>query len=532
MLLNNNVTSSEKDINIQYISGQSNNLFPVPLVFIHGWGNDSRAWKPLLGGLQQQRDVYLIDLPGFGTNKHSPNFSLDDFLTQLKALVPDKFHLIGWSLGGMIATQLAAQLTERVCSLTTIASNAKFTVAKDWPIACDVNIYEAFYEGFQLQAQQTLQRFAQLQAKGDGFRKQVVKYIRDTQPLPDADTTEQWLHALTWLNSIDNRNTLKQLALPHLAIFGENDTLVPSAVAQTFFNQGLNAENLVLENTAHAPHISQADKVAGVLREFFDRAEKRCVRDKSQVALSFSHAAKNYDGIADLQRRVVAHLKTFKKQYCGNILDLGCGTGFCIDAINNQDNDVWGLDIAEGMLAFCRSKLPYMQRRLICGDIEKLPLAESSVDGIISSMSIQWCDHLAALFRESERVLKKQGWLLFSTLGPDTLYELRNAWYEVDEYVHINHFENIEHVIFELEQAGFTIQQHVCQIEVLQYQKVLHLMRELKGIGAHNVNSGQNKGLTTRHKLQQLEAAYEKYRIDDFLPASYEVHYFLAKASS
>ena len=77
--------------------------------------------------------------------------------------------------------------------------------------------------------------------------------------------------------------------------------------------------------------------------------------------------------------------------------------------------------------------------------------------------------------------------------------------------------------------AGFEIVQAKCEDQIMSYARVLDLMQELKGIGAHNVNGGQNRGLTTRAKLRQLDAAYEKVRANGLLPATYDVQYYLVR---
>ncbi|NIQ10368.1 MAG: methyltransferase domain-containing protein, partial [Gammaproteobacteria bacterium] len=78
--------------------------------------------------------------------------------------------------------------------------------------------------------------------------------------------------------------------------------------------------------------------------------------------------------------------------------------------------------------------------RYIAGDAEQLPLADASVDLIFSSLALQWCVDLDKVFAEFRRVLRRDGLLMFSTFGPDTLKELRSCFETVDAYSHINQF--------------------------------------------------------------------------------------------
>jgi malonyl-CoA O-methyltransferase len=163
--------------------------------------------------------------------------------------------------------------------------------------------------------------------------------------------------------------------------------------------------------------------------------------------------------------------------------------------------------------------------RPVCADIQKLPFADNSVDLIFSSLAMQWCESLEQTFKEFQRVLRPGGFVLFSTFGPDTLTELRQSWAAVDEREHVHNFIDMHIVGDAMIQAGLA--EPVMDVEnlTLTYQNVYDLMRELKGIGAHNVAHGRPRGLTGRQRLQAFEQAYEKFRHDGLVPASYEVVY-------
>lgn len=138
---------------------------------------------------------------------------------------------------------------------------------------------------------------------------------------------------------------------------------------------------------------------------------------------------------------------------------------------------------------------------------------------------MQWCESLDETFKEFRRVLRPGGFVLFSTFGPDTLNELRQSWADVDECEHVHNFIDMHIVGDAMLQAGLA--EPVMDIEnlTLTYKNVYDLMRELKGIGAHNVAHARQRGLTGRKRLQAFEQAYEKFRRDGVVPASYEVVY-------
>jgi malonyl-CoA O-methyltransferase len=148
---------------------------------------------------------------------------------------------------------------------------------------------------------------------------------------------------------------------------------------------------------------------------------------------------------------------------------------------------------------------------------------------IFSNLALQWCERLPQLARELARVLKPGGTLAFTSLGQQTLKELRQSWAVVDDYVHVNRFQAAElwHEAFVA--AGFCFDRFEVEAEVLQYRDLRHLTTELKGLGAHNVNQGRNRGMTGREQVRRLVAAYDQFRDGDGqLPATWEVIYGVA----
>jgi malonyl-CoA O-methyltransferase len=178
------------------------------------------------------------------------------------------------------------------------------------------------------------------------------------------------------------------------------------------------------------------------------------------------------------------------------------------------------------MLQFSRSHRILQSAYWICADAESIPVTDNSIDVIFSSLAIQWCENVDALFGEVFRVLKPGGKFVFSTLGPNTLCELRQAWRVVDNYVHVNHFLPEDVMRRAITGAGLSIQAWQEKAIVLQYQKLTDLTRELKGLGAHNINAGRPEGLMGKQRIKAFRHAYEEQRDhQDKLPVSYQLWY-------
>ncbi len=233
--------------------------------------------------------------------------------------------------------------------------------------------------------------------------------------------------------------------------------------------------------------------------------------DKTWMRRSFDRAAKEYDRLAGLQRRVGERLLAALPEHPppGWLLDLGAGTGWCAQMLARRypKRPLLLLDIAEGMLHQARRRLEE-QSCFLAGDVEALPLAEACAGLIVTNLALQWCLEPARALAEMGRVLRPGGVLLFSTFAVGTLEELRLAWRQVDDRTHVNQFVEPGQLTEALNEAGFIRWRLEYETIVLRYASVLTLLREIKGIGAHNVTLGRPRHLLGRKSLQTLMAAY------------------------
>ena len=503
-----------------------------PIVLLHGWGFDSQVMAPLAEALTAVAEVWLVDLPGFGESAPLPEWRCEQVLQPLAASLPNRCQLVGWSLGGMLATQFAQRYPARVSRLVTLASNACFVAQPDWPEAMAPAVNQQFNSGFSAQPAATARRFAGLVASGSPAERERLKHLR--QCLAGAEVIEaghnNWRAALDYLATSDNRVALQQLQTPVLHLLAEHDALVPAAVAPQLAALNPAHQVSVIANAGHGLQLDQTHAVAQAIRDFLTASEAPVNRlDKQQVARSFSRAAATYESAARLQRAVGEQLLSTINQPASRVLDLGSGTGLFGAGLRQTTGADYhcALDLAEGMLRYSR-QYHLEPDAWLCADAEALPLATESVDLVFSSLAIQWCENLPALFAELYRALASGGRLHIATLGPGTLAELQHAWRAVDEYVHVNNFVPAQQLAQAAQAAGLS---DVClrvHTETLFSANVRELTRELKGLGAHNVNRGRPQGLTGRRQLQLLEAAYEQYREPQGLPASYEVVYLTA----
>jgi len=260
--------------------------------------------------------------------------------------------------------------------------------------------------------------------------------------------------------------------------------------------------------------------------------------DKRQVRRAFERASAGYEGAAVLQHEVcrrmlerLAYIKVEPKA----ILDAGSGTGNAHDALMSRYPRVpiVALDIAVGMLHEARARrrwwqaLPGLRPELhaVCGDVEQLPLADETVGLVWSNLTLQWVNDLPRLFRDLYRVLTPGGLVMFSTFGPDTLKELREAYRGADRHTHVNRFVDMHDIGDMLVAARYADPVMDMEPFTLTYESVRSLMRDLKAIGAHNVTRGRAEGLSGKSALDAVTRNYEALRRDGKLPATFEVVY-------
>jgi malonyl-CoA O-methyltransferase len=268
--------------------------------------------------------------------------------------------------------------------------------------------------------------------------------------------------------------------------------------------------------------------------------------NRAHIKQHFSQAAPSYDEAAILQKTVAEHiderlgLTTLKPL---TLVDIGAGTGLLTQKVlarYPQARHI-AIDLSEAMLHQANQRLNGARPRwlpnwlasgpkvqLINADAYALPLASQSTDLIVSNLMLQWCDDLDRVFQEFRRILKPEGLLMFTTFGPDTLKELRQAWSVAEpDREHVNHFVDMHDIGDALIRNGFG--QPVMDTEhfTLTYDQPMGVLKDLKAIGATNANLNRNRGLMGKQRFQTMLNAYEGVRDPQRhggqIPATYEV---------
>ncbi|MBU3824573.1 MAG: pimeloyl-ACP methyl ester esterase BioH [Candidatus Oceanisphaera merdipullorum] len=245
------------------------------LVLVHGWGMNGAVWQPLVERLESDFCMHMVDLPGFGHSKPLPDGALlSDWSQAVLEVVPQQAAWLGWSLGGLIATQAALQAPSRVSQLLTLASSPCFVAKDNWP-GIKPEVLTAFAEQLNEDHEAVIKRFLALQAMGSEHAKTDVRQLRHSLNSKPSPNTDALIAGLNLLADVDLRTQLAELQMPALRLYGRLDGLVPyktiplvEALLPT-----ANRRQYIEAKASHAAFISHPDATAEKIRAFLQPAD-------------------------------------------------------------------------------------------------------------------------------------------------------------------------------------------------------------------------------------------------------------------
>lgn len=241
------------------------------LVLIHGWGLNSGVWESISHELEQHYRLTMIDLPGFGRNadKLPAVYDLTSITSMVKSCLPDKCSILGWSLGGLVAQQLAIEMGEKIDKLILAATSPKFNQLEQW-VGIRPNVLNIFEQQLERDFSKTLDRFMAIQALGSQSAKQDIKRIKahvENYPVP---ANEALRGGLGILADSDLRAKIALIKAPTLRLYGRLDSLVPVAAAALIAKLQPRSESHVFAHASHAPFVSHPVEFIERLRDFLD----------------------------------------------------------------------------------------------------------------------------------------------------------------------------------------------------------------------------------------------------------------------
>lgn len=245
----------------------------IDLVLLHGWGLNAEVWHCITEELSSQFRLHLVDLPGYGRSQAFGALTLPEMADIVLAQAPEQAIWLGWSLGGLVASQIALTHPERARALITVASSPCFTEQDSWP-----GIKPAVLGGFQQQLsdnfQRTVERFLALQTMGTESARQDARRLKAVvleQPMPEVEVLNGGLEIL---KTVDLREALSGISMPFLRLYGHLDGLVPRKVAAVLDERYTHSESVIFPKAAHAPFISHPRVFCQAVTDFNQRVSR------------------------------------------------------------------------------------------------------------------------------------------------------------------------------------------------------------------------------------------------------------------
>lgn len=225
------------------------------IVLLHGWGLNAQIWRYISLELSEHFTVHVVDLPGFGRSQGYPALSLEQMGRCILRQMPARAIWLGWSLGGLLATQIALTHPERVDALITVASSPCFVERLPWP-GIKRQVLDQFQQQLNIDYQKTVERFLVLQTLGSQTSREEFRTLKNAifeQPIP---TTNILNGGLEILKTSDFRSSLPQINKPFFRIYGKLDALVPGKIISILDKTLPYSPSLTIDKAAHAPFIS------------------------------------------------------------------------------------------------------------------------------------------------------------------------------------------------------------------------------------------------------------------------------------
>lgn len=239
------------------------------LVLLHGWGLNAQVWHCILPQLAPHFRLHTPDLPGYGRSGGFGALSLAEMTDIVLRQAPPRAAWLGWSLGGLVASQAALQAPDRVNALVGVATSPCFAAREDesWP-GIKPEVLAGFQQQLSLDFQRTVERFLALQTLGTESARQDTRALKEvvlSQPMPTAEVLNGGLEIL---RCADLRAPLAQLSVPFLRIYGYLDGLVPRRVAEILDQRYPHSPSLMMRKAAHAPFISHPTEFSNAVKAF------------------------------------------------------------------------------------------------------------------------------------------------------------------------------------------------------------------------------------------------------------------------
>ncbi len=237
----------------------------TPAVFVHGFMGGSRQWQAQIDCIGDF-EVVAVDLPGFGDNAHMEAFDrIADFanwvLDELSAQGIQSFHLVGHSMGGMVAQEMVARSPERVERLVLYGTGARGVLPGRFE-TIETSKRRALSDGPRATARHISATWFLEEEKAAAYA--------DCAETAERSSIQAILAGLDAMNAWTGAAKLASLSARTLVVWGDHDRTYPWSQTEQLWKSISNASLAVLPDCAHAAHLEKPGLFNSIVNDFLD----------------------------------------------------------------------------------------------------------------------------------------------------------------------------------------------------------------------------------------------------------------------
>lgn len=240
------------------------------LTLLHGWGLNGAVWDGIRDALAAHFTLHLVDLPGHGYSQHIPITSLTAIADDIASALPLRGHLLGWSIGGQLAIELAHRVPDKIDKLILVATTPRFTENGDWAFGKKAAVLDQFATNLIDNYDATIRGFLALQMLNQPNQRATIATLQAAVSARGAPNAAQLTAGLALLRSNDMRNRLAHIAHSTLVIQGDRDALTSEAAAHWLATQITRCQYEMIPFATHAPFLSHREIFVPLVTQFLN----------------------------------------------------------------------------------------------------------------------------------------------------------------------------------------------------------------------------------------------------------------------
>lgn len=226
------------------------------LTLLHGWGLNGAVWNGVRDALAEHYTLHIVDLPGHGHSHDAATGAIADMTDAIAGAIPARSHLLGWSLGGLVAHDLARRHPGRINKLILVATTPSFLQRDNWPHAMLPAVLANFGARLSNNYAETIKSFLALQVLNTPNIRDTVTVLRNAITSHGKADHVALLSALAILRTTDLREQVPHIPHTTLVLQGDHDALTPEPAGRWLANHLPRAQYVMMPHAAHAPFLS------------------------------------------------------------------------------------------------------------------------------------------------------------------------------------------------------------------------------------------------------------------------------------